>query len=155
MAGRLAAELKQNKAWTLIEEEAFLNLVRTSERLQLQLSELLKPFQLSRTQYNILRILRGAGEAGITCSQASERMVTHDPDITRLLDRLEKRGLIQRERSSGDRRVVLSQITSSGLELVNSIDSPIAEFMKQRFQRLSPEKIRDLIEMLETLRSED
>src|SRR5207244_1475565 len=121
MAGRLAKEIQQTKPFALVEEEAVLNLARTFEVVQQRLyNETLKPHQLTPTQYNILRIMRGAGPDGITCSQASERMVNHDPDMTRLLDRLEARKLVERERSREDRRVVITRITREGLELVNS-----------------------------------
>src|SRR5438034_8988775 len=99
MAGRLAREIQQTKPFALLEEEAALNLARTFEVMQQRVSEALKPHQLTPTQYNILRILRGAGSAGVTCSQAGERMVNHDPDMTRLLDRLEARKLVERARS--------------------------------------------------------
>src|SRR5439155_3758151 len=124
-AGRLAKEIQQKKPFISAEEEAFLNLARTFEVLQQGLSEALKPYQLTATQYNVLRILRGAGSEGVTCSQAAERMVNHDPDMTRLLDRLEARKLVERERSREDRRVVVTRIGKKGLELVNSLDAPI------------------------------
>ena len=111
MSGKLTKELGQTKPFALREEEAFLNLARTFEFLQQQLADLLKQFQLTPTQYNVLRILRGAGEEGVTCSQAAERMLTPDPDMTRLLDRMENRSLIQRERSRQDRRIVITRIT--------------------------------------------
>src|SRR5262249_50541685 len=107
MAGRLAKEIKQTKPFELPEEEAFLNLARTFEVLQQKASQALKPYELTPTQYNLLRILRGAGSEGITCSQAGERMVTHDPDVTRLMDRLEARKLVERQRSREDRRIVI------------------------------------------------
>src|SRR6185436_18603336 len=125
MAGRLAKEIQQTKPFALLEEEAVLNLSRTFEVLQQKLSEALKPHQLTPTQYNVLRILRGAGPEGVTCSQASERMVNHDPDMTRLLDRLEARKLVERERSRGDRRVVITRISKPGMDLVNSLDEPM------------------------------
>jgi len=153
VAGRLAREIQQTKPFALLEEEAALNLARTFEVVQQRVSEALKPHQLTPTQYNILRILRGAGSAGVTCSQAGERMVNHDPDMTRLLDRLEARKLVERERSREDRRVVITRITKKGLELVNSLDQPMNAVLKQRFGRLGKEKLRDLIDTLENLRS--
>ncbi len=125
MAGQLAKEIRQNKPFASTEEEAFLNLARTFEVLQQRVSEALKPYQLTPTQYNVLRILRGAGPEGVTCSQAGERMVNHDPDMTRLLDRLEARKLVERARSLEDRRVVITRITKSGIDLVNSLDEPM------------------------------
>jgi DNA-binding MarR family transcriptional regulator len=153
MAGRLAKEIQQTKPFASLEEEAALNLARTFEVLQQTLAETLKPYHLTGTQYNVLRILRGAGSVGVTCSQAGERMVNHDPDMTRLLDRLEARKLVERERSREDRRVVITRITKKGLELVDSLDQPMNAVLKQRFGRLGKEKLRELIEMLEGLRN--
>src|SRR5512147_3192394 len=130
MGGKLAREIRQNKPFATREEEAVLNLVRTHESLQQRLVEFLKPFGLTLTQYNMLRILRGAGLEGVTCSQATERMLTPDPDITRLLDRMESNGLIRRDRSKEDRRVVITRITDHGLELVNRIDAPLQRLLQ-------------------------
>ena len=106
MAGRLQQEIRQTKAIRLLEEEATLNIVRTADVLMLRMTDLLKPYALSATQYNVLRILRGAGETGASCKDIGSRMVTRDPDITRLMDRLEKRGVVARDRAKEDRRVV-------------------------------------------------
>jgi DNA-binding MarR family transcriptional regulator len=154
MAGKLVREIQQTKPFALLEEEAFLNLVRTSEFLQQRISELFKGYQLTPTQYNLLRILRGAGRDGITCSQAGERMVTHDPDVTRLMDRLEARRLILRERSREDRRVVVTRISDEGLALVNSLDQPIEASMKQHLGHLGRPKLEQLVDLLESLRGE-
>src|SRR5258708_32588371 len=133
MAGRLAKEIHQSKPFALLEEEAALNLARTFEVVQQKLSEALKPHQLTPTQYNILRILRGAGSVRVTCSQAGARMVNHDPDMTRLLDRLEARKLVERERSRDDRRVVITRIAKKGLELANSLDAPRSHMLSLAF----------------------
>src|SRR6516164_3058454 len=108
------------------EEMAFLDLLRTAEVLSHPLVELLKSHELSATQYNVLRILRRT-PAGLTCGEVGTRMITRDPDITRLLDRLEKRKLIRRSRDGKDRRVVLTRITAEGLELLVGLDQPIQE----------------------------
>ncbi len=155
MAGKLRQEIRQTRPFALLEEEAFLNLARTSEQLQQKISELMKAYQLTGTQYNMLRILRGAGSEGVTCSQAGERMVTHDPDITRLLDRLEARKLIVRERSREDRRVVVTRISAEGLGLVNSMDVPVNQFLKEHLGHLGKQKLEQLIELLESLRGEE
>ena len=114
MSSRLAAEIRQKKPFALLEEEAALNLVRTHEFLQQRQTDFFKQFQLTPTQYNILRILRGAGKAGVTCSQAAERMVAADPDITRLLDRLEESGFVERRPGVGDGRSTSVTLTESG-----------------------------------------
>jgi DNA-binding MarR family transcriptional regulator len=154
VSAKLAAEIRQKKPFALPEEEALLNLVRTHEFLMQRQTEFFKQYQLTPTQYNILRILRGAGEEGVTCSHASERMVTADPDITRLFDRLEARHLIQRERSPRDRRVVISRITERGLELIGSIDKPLEEVLKRLMGRVGRKRLGELIEILESIREE-
>jgi len=152
VSAKLAAELHQNKPFARPEEEALLNLLRTHEFIQQRQTEFFKRFQLTPTQYNILRILRGAGKEGVTCARAAERMVAADPDITRLLDRLEARKLIQRERGSQDRRVVVSRIAEDGLELIETIDKPLAEFLKRHVGRVGRKKLGELIEILESIR---
>ena len=152
MSSRLAAEIRQKKPFALLEEEAVLNLMRTHEFLQQRQTDFFKQFQLTPTQYNILRILRGAGQAGVTCSQAAERMVAADPDITRLLDRLEARQLIERQRGSQDRRVVISRITAQGIDLLKDIDRPLAEFVKRQLGHIGKERLAQLIEILESIR---
>jgi DNA-binding MarR family transcriptional regulator len=153
VAGRLAKEIQQKKPFASTEEEALLNLARTFEVVQQRLSDALKPYQLTATQYNVLRILRGAGPDGVTCSQAGERMVNHDPDMTRLLDRLEARKLVERERSREDRRIVITRITKTGLELVNSLDEPMKALHRRQAGHIGKEKLQQLIDTLESLRS--
>ena len=103
-------------------------------------------------QYNVLRILRGAGAGGVTCSQIGERLLTRDPDITRLLDRMEARALIERERSSEDRRVVITRISKTGLKLVDSIDQPLRSVNKGKLGKFGREALADLIAGLERVR---
>src|SRR5690242_4320539 len=111
MSGRLRDELKQRKHFASQEIEAVLNIVRTADQIHRKVAELLKPGGLSGTQYNVLRILRGAGPDGASCREIGERLVTHDPDITRLLDRMERNGWVIRARGEADRRVVSTRIT--------------------------------------------
>jgi DNA-binding MarR family transcriptional regulator len=148
----LAKEIRQTKPFGSREEEAFLNLGRTWEFLQQQVSALLKQNQLTPTQYNMLRILRGAGADGVTCSEATERMLSPDPDITRLLDRMEAQKLIRRDRSKEDRRVVITRITELGLELTDQIDAPLQQLLKESVGRIGRQKLNELIDTLETLR---
>ena len=152
MSSKLAKEIQQSKPFSSLEEEAFLNLGRTWEVLSGRLSELLKQYGLTPTQYNILRILRGAGDAGLTCSEASARMITADSDITRLYDRLESRQLIRRERSTRDRRIVVSRITQMGLDLLSEVEKPASELLQRNLGHLGQRSLADLIRMLETLR---
>jgi len=150
--GKLAAEIQQTKPFALIEEEALLNIVRTAEVIGKASASFLRDYDLSPTQYNVLRILRGAEPAGATCSQISERMINHDPDITRLLDRLESRGFIARDRSKEDRRVVVTRITTPGLELVSRIDRPLQAFHKAHVGKLDQPALISLITQLEQIR---
>ena len=103
---KLKDEIQKTEPFAVLEQEAFLNLVRTADALSRRFEEVSKGTGLSATQYNVLRILRGAGTDGLPCGQVIERMITRDPDMTRLLDRLEKRDLIARSRDTCDRRVV-------------------------------------------------
>jgi DNA-binding MarR family transcriptional regulator len=150
--GKLAAEIQQTKPFTLLEEEAALNIARTAEVLGLATAAFLRDYDLSPTQYNVLRILRGAEPAGATCTQIAERMVNHDPDITRLLDRMEARDFITRQRSKEDRRVVITRITTAGLELVARIDGPVRAFLKARLGQFDQPALISLIGQLEQIR---
>jgi DNA-binding MarR family transcriptional regulator len=152
MSGKIAQEISQSKPFALREEEAYLNLARTFEHLTQQLTELFRPHQLSTTQYNVLRILRGAGDAGLNCTEAARRMITHDPDITRLFDRLTQRDLIRRTRSLSDRRVVMAHITAAGLDLLAELDEPVRRMHIEQFSPLSPAQLDSLIGSLEELR---
>jgi len=152
VAGKLIAEIQQTKPFDLVEEEAVLNIARTAEVLVQSMAALLRPYELSHTQYNVLRILRGAGETGATCSEIGERMISHDPDITRLLDRLESRGLIARERSKEDRRVVVTRIAPEGLRLLSGIDEPLRNFLRGRLGGIGKQSLSALIDRLEEIR---
>jgi DNA-binding MarR family transcriptional regulator len=136
----------------LPEEAAYLDLVRTTEMLSRPLMQLLKAEELSPAQYNVLRILRGSPD-GLTCGDVGSRLVTHDPDITRLLDRLEKRKLITRSRDDRDRRVVLTWITPGGLEAVGRLDRPVRETHRKLLGHLGSERLRLLRELLEECRA--
>lgn len=153
MAGKLQAEIQQRKPFESLEEEMYLNLVRTADALTRELELTLQPFGLTGTQYNVLRILRGAGEEGATCSAISERMIAFDPDVTRLLDRLEKAGWALRARSRADRRVVLTTITTAGLELLGRLDQPLKRLLQQQLKRVGRDRLPRLIEDLEDLRT--
>ena len=153
MTGKLIDEIQQSKPFSSAAEEAFLNVQRTSVALNREFETLLKPFGLTSTQYNVLRILRGAGPEGLPCRQLGERMITPDPDITRLLDRMEARGLIARARDSRDRRVIFARITESGLSLLEKLDKPVIDFHRQRLAHLDKNSIRSLIRLLEAARS--
>jgi DNA-binding MarR family transcriptional regulator len=154
MAKGIQAEIQQSKPFPSLEDEALVALQRTADRLGWRLSEMLKAYGLSPTQYNALRILRGAGEEGWACKEIAERMINHDPDVTRLLDRLERRGLVARSREGRDRRVITTRITPAGLDLLSTLDRPIAEFNRKMLGHLGEERLRALIDLLEAAREQ-
>ena len=155
MARGLQAELIQNVPFRSREQEAYLSLVRTSDALQASVEARLKDFGLTGTQYNALRILRGAEPEGLPCSEIGERMITRDPDITRLLNRLEKRGLVSRVRAKSDRRVIYGKITAAGLKLLRVMDAPIEQHGREMLKHVGQEKLGNLIELLELVRSRE
>jgi DNA-binding MarR family transcriptional regulator len=157
MAGKLGKELHKVKPFGSVQQEAFLNVLRTADHLIRALEDLLKPHKLSPTQYNVLRILRGLGAdgegcGGVACKAIGEQMITRDPDVTRLLDRLEARGLIARQRDTTDRRVVTARITAEGSRVLAELDGPMAAFHRGRFPNLPEGKLAQLIELLEQAR---
>jgi MarR family transcriptional regulator, organic hydroperoxide resistance regulator len=153
VAGKILEELQQTKPFHHIEEEAFLNVQRTADVLMQKLLSVLKPSGLSATQYNVLRILRGAGTMGMTCKDIGNRMIAPDPDITRLLDRLEKRHLVTRNRAREDRRFVTIQITPEGLEMLRTLDGPIQDLQLHMFERLGENSVTQLVDLLEAVRN--
>lgn len=135
------------------EEAAFLDLLRTTDMLSRGLVTVLKIEDLSSTQYNVLRILRGS-PAGLPCGEIANRMITRDPDVTRLLDRLEKRGLISRCRETEDRRTVMTRITADGLKLVGRLDEPVQSAHRKQLGHLGRERLRELAELLSAARGQ-
>ena len=138
-----------------IEDRAFVALQRAADKLALQAEQLLKSNGLTGAQYNVLRILRGAEPQGLACSNIAERMISHDPDMTRLLDRMEKRRLITRQRQSDDRRVVKTRITSGGLELLKRLDPTVRELHKRQFAHMAAGRVRTLADVLDEMCAED
>jgi len=134
------------------EEAAFLDLLRTCDLLSRGPAQVLKTEDLSATQYNVLRILRGSPE-GLPCGEIGSRMITRDPDITRLLDRLEKRELISRCRETKDRRMVMARITPGGLKLLARLDVPVQEAHRKQLGHLGRERLRALTELLYVART--
>lgn len=152
MTSRLQEEIKQTRSFATIEEEALLNIRRTSDRLQHHGQQFFKQHGITPTQYNVLRILRGAGDKGLRCSEFGERLVSSDPDITRLLGRLQKQNLIRRKRDPKDKRVIYTKITDQGLQLLKETDPLVNESTKQLFKHMSREKLATLISLLEEAR---
>jgi DNA-binding MarR family transcriptional regulator len=152
MSGKLQLELHRNRPFDSVQQEVFLSLVRTADHLVRGFDELFKPYKLSVTQYNVLRILRAADEDGLPCKKIGERMITRDPDITRLLDRLEGRNLITRQRDTRDRRVVAVRITSDGLQLLTELEKPVNEYHLRQLAHVDVAKLTALIDILEVVR---
>jgi len=136
-----------------LEDTVFISLQKTADFLGIEAEQLFKPHGLTGTQYNVLRILRGAEPDGLPCRAIGERMISHDPDMTRLLDRMEKRGLISRARQTDDRRVIKTRISSAGLVLLKSLDQPVRELHKRQFHHLPAARLKTLARLLEEVRA--
>jgi len=152
---KLRQEIRQRRPFAGLEEEVFLNLQRTASLLLQTVGKELKPHDLSAAQYNLLRILRGAREGGeepLTCGEIAERLVSPGPDVTRLLDRLEARGLVERLRGADDRRVVRARITEAGCELLGGLDEPVARALARRLGGLGEARLKSLSRLLEQAR---
>jgi MarR family transcriptional regulator, organic hydroperoxide resistance regulator len=152
MSTRIQDEIQQTKPFSSVASEAHVALLRTADLVARSLAEALKPFGISGTQYNVLRILRGAGPHGLPCGAIGERMITQDPDITRLLDRMEKAGWIERTRDSRDRRVVITRLTKQGKKLTDEVEAPLAEIERQRMKRVGEKHLRELVRLLDDFR---
>lgn len=147
-----------------IAADVFLAIQKTADMLMTELAEFFKPHRISPTQYNVLRILRGAGAGcsdarhvdpdarGLACGEIAHRMITRDPDMTRLLDRLEDRGLIARQRDKADRRMITVRITDAGLKLLKGLDQPLVDLHDQQLGHLGAKKLEALLELLEEVR---
>lgn len=145
--------MRQTKGFSSLEAEAYLNLYRTADVAVRATEELLKPVGLTQSQYNVLRILRGAGEEGLTPSQVSERLLTRDPDVTRLIDRLGRGRLVTRRRDQRDRRAVTLRITNEGVALLKRLDEPAEALPKRLLGHLGARRLRLLIGLLEEARA--
>jgi DNA-binding MarR family transcriptional regulator len=135
-----------------LQDQAFIALQKTADALGQQTEHLLKANGLTSAQYNVLRILRGAEPEGLACSDIGERMISHDPDMTRLLDRMEKHGLITRQRQTDDRRVIKTRITFKGLDSLRRLDQPIRDLHRRQFSHISAARLRGLTALLEEIR---
>ena len=152
MAKPLHVELKQTRPFDLLEEEAHLSIARTAALLEHAMIQVLKPYGLTPTQYNVLRILRGAGSAGLCRNEIGARLLRPVPDVTRLLDRMTELELIGRAREDADRRFVRTHITQKGLDVLAQLDGPVRAFHQERLSRISEQKLRQLADTLAELR---
>lgn len=154
MSARLRDEIKQTRPFGSLEQEAYLSLGRTWSLLEHVVAEALKPYGITPTQYNVLRILRGAGKQGLCRSEVMERMIARVPDATRLLDRMEAAGLIVRERSREDRRFVTTRVAKEGVQLLDDLDNVIQELHRKQFAAVDRQQLRTLIDVLGTIREQ-
>jgi MarR family transcriptional regulator, 2-MHQ and catechol-resistance regulon repressor len=150
-SGRLQGELKKRRPFESAEQEAVLNLWRTSDQYQIRFTRLFQEYGLTSSQYNVLRILRGEGKP-LPCLEIADRLIAVVPAITGLIDRLEQKGLIARQRSTEDRRVVFVAITAKALELLATLDEPIDKLHQQLIGHLGRDELRELIRLLEKAR---
>jgi DNA-binding MarR family transcriptional regulator len=150
--GSLQEEIRQRKPFASPQQEAFLALLRTADRVRRRQSAIVEPKGITLQQYNVLRILRGAGPDGLPTLEIAERMIEEAPGITRLLDRLEKKKWIVRRRRKEDRRRVFCYLTPSGNALLSSLDAPVAAGAEAALALLSPDEVRTLIALLERVR---
>ncbi len=148
----LKTEIAQASPFSSVEQEAILNLMRTSDCLQRTLQQRTRNWGLTATQYNVLRILRGAGPDGLACAAIGERMIAAEPDITRLLVRLKALKLIRQHRDKHDRRVVWTQITGAGLELLLAMDPVIQRLPIELLGHLSKTDLAEMIRLMELAR---
>lgn len=148
MTIRLRDELKQSKPFGSLEQEAMLSIQRTDAVLGYSIIEALKPFGVTPTQYNVLRILRGARPAGLCREDIRSRLIAEVPDVTRLLDRMEQAGLVDRERDTADRRLVTTRITAKGLRLLDELDGPVKKVHEEELGHMNNAELRSLIALL-------
>jgi DNA-binding MarR family transcriptional regulator len=148
MMSDLRTELRQRKPFASREEEAYLSVVRTGAQLLDAIEQLLKPYGITATQYNVLRILRGGGSEGLCRHELRDRLLTRMPDVTRLLDRMEDAELVVRTRDETDRRLVATRLTPRGRRLVDQLDSVVTEEHGRLLGHLTQDQLETLIELL-------
>ncbi|MDQ3697028.1 MAG: MarR family transcriptional regulator [Gemmatimonadota bacterium] len=144
----LQTELKQRKPFSSLEQEAELAIARTAAILGHAFAEAFKPYGITSTQYNVLRILRGAGKQGLCRHEVRDRLIRQVPDVTRLLDRMEEAELVERARDAADRRLVTTRITPEGLRILRRLDEPVAELHRRQLGHMNSQQLRTLIELL-------
>jgi DNA-binding MarR family transcriptional regulator len=152
MTPSLLEELRQTKPFASLEEEALLSIVRTSAVLMDEFEQKLRPYRITVTQYNVLRILRGSEPTGLGRNEIRDRMLTRMPDVTRLLGRMEVAGLVQRTRGDEDRRIVGTRITKEALRLLARLDEVVTDDQKRRFQGVSRQQLQSLVDVLSKVR---
>ena len=154
MASRLQRELKQNRPFAAPTQEAAVGLMRTADLVRRSLAAVVEPLGITVQQYNVLRILRGAGEQGLPTLEIAERMIEQTPGITRLIDRLEAKELVVRERCATDRRQIFCRITNDGLALLAKLDEPIGDAEQDALSELSEHQLAQLLSLLDKARTQ-
>jgi DNA-binding MarR family transcriptional regulator len=152
MSRDLQTEIKQTRPFASLTQEAYLSLGRTWARLEHEMGDALKPFGVTPTQYNVLRILKGAGSKGLCRSEIMDRMIARVPDATRLLDRMEAAGLIVRARDAEDRRFVTTRITNEGVRIVAETEEPVMALHEAQFEGVTERDLRHLVKVLAQVR---
>ena len=152
MPQRLSDEIKQRRPFRSPEQEAHLSVMRTAALLEHRFAELVKPHGVTPTQYNVLRILQGAGAEGLCRNEVRDRLVARVPDASRLLDRLEEMGLVERERDAGDRRLVNTRITRAGTAMLARLEAPVAELHARQLGHLTRAELDTLADLLARVR---
>lgn len=150
----LATALKQKRPFVSLEQEVYLSILRTASELSYAVDQFFRPFDITPSQYNVLRILRGAGADGLCRNEISERMVTATPDMSRLLDRMEKAGWVTRERAEDDRRQVSTYITKSGMELLETLERPIRDFLTRLFDGATVSDLKAVLKLNDQIRTQ-
>src|ERR1700721_2419872 len=150
----LATALKQTRPFVSLEQEVYLSILRTASELSYSVDQFFRPFDITPSQYNVLRILRGAGADGLCRNEISERMVTATPDMSRLLDRMERAGWVTRERAEGDGRPVSTYITTSGMKLLETLEKPIREFLARLFDETAVNDLKTILKFNDQIRTQ-
>lgn len=148
----LQDEILQTVPFHSTGQEAILGLLRTADLLRRRIQEIVEPSGITLQQYNVLRILRGAGEKGLPTLAIAHRMLEQTPGITRLIDRLEAKGWVSRERQKDDRRLVVCRISPCGLDLLAGLDAPVQD-ADQKLVALCEEEKRELVGLLDRIRA--
>jgi DNA-binding MarR family transcriptional regulator len=149
----LATALKQNRPFVSLEQEVYLSILRTTSELSYAVDQFFRPYNITSSQYNVLRILRGAGTDGLCRNEISERMVTATPDMTRLLDRMEKAGWVTRERAKEDRRQVSTHITRRGMESLARLETPTRDFVTRLFAGAAVSDLKTVVRVNDQIRT--
>lgn len=154
MSDTLREEIRQDRPFQSVEQEAYLNVVRTASALTDRLEKVLEPAGITLAQYNVLRILRGSDDDGLCRNDLRDRMLTRMPDVTRLLDRMEAAGWVRRTRDAEDRRMVNTRITEEGLQLLDDVQDAVAAEHARAFGHVGKGRLRTLIDLLTEVRQD-